>query len=429
MFSLHESTQRRVCRVVFVIFALIPAVVTLAWIAYALRPWREADWKRTLSQQLHVRGTVEHATSPRPGITLLKHVRLADLRTNRPLGEFGEIRAQWRGQQLMLVADELRIEAGSFPKLATTLATWMSATELPAVDLQARQLTILGTSGQTLPLLQARVQCLQQERLMIRATLPPKKLGGTAHTLQLVVRQRGDQTTATFDTSSARVPSWLLADLLPTVSRCAEGTLSGSLQLEGDAQQVRGSLQGRLENLSISSWIGPDSAHRVEGTVRVELDELTWQNDRVVTAQGSLYAGEGAISHSLLFDAIKRFYCVPGPLAGLKSNSQERMQAFDEMACGFRVSSEGITVKGKCDSLVEAAPGCMLAIDGRPLLMEPAYANLPVAQLVQVLSQPASSWLPASQEAHSMAGKLPLPSTNSKADEEVANRLNDSTSR
>ncbi|MCH8839457.1 MAG: hypothetical protein IH831_02025, partial [Planctomycetes bacterium] len=59
---------------------------------------------------------------------------------------------------------------------------------------------------------------------------------------------------------------------------------------------------------------------------------------------------------------------------------------------------------------------------GRPLLMEPTYTNLPVAQLVQVLSQPASSWLPASQEAHAMAGKLPLPSVGSQAPKEVASR-------
>jgi hypothetical protein len=426
MFSLHESTQRRVCRVAFVVCAVAPTLLTLTWVAYSQRPGREADWRRTLSQQLHVRGTVEQIASPRPGVVRLKNVRLADLRSGRPLCALGEIRAQWRGSQLTLVADELRVEAESFSTLATTLATWLSATELPAVDLQARRLTIVGSSQQTLSLQHVRVQserqAAQTQQLALQAILPAAEQGGATHTLRLVARQRGKLTTATLDTDTARLPSWLLADLLPSFARCAGATFTGSVRLEGDAQEVSGSLHGRLANLTINDWLGPDSPHRVRGIAHVELEQLTWSGDRVLTAHGNLYAANGAIGHSLLLDVIKRFYCVPGPLVELKTNSVEKMQSFDELACGFHITSEGITLTGKCASLANSAPGCMLTIDGRPLLMEPTYANLPVAQLVQVLSQPASSWLPASQEAHAMAGKLPLPSVGSQAPKKVATR-------
>ncbi|MCH7753195.1 MAG: hypothetical protein IH898_13715, partial [Planctomycetes bacterium] len=389
-------------------------------------PGREADWRRTLSQLLHVRATVEQIVSPRPGVVRLKNVRLADLRSGRPLCALGEIRAQWRGPQLTLVADELRVEAESFSTLATTLATWLSATELPAVDLQARRLTIVGSSQQTLSLLHVRVQSerptAQTQQLALQAILPAAERGGATHTLRLVVRQHEKLTTATLDTDTARLPSWLLADLLPSFARCAGAKFTGSVRLEGNAQEVSGSLQGRLEYLTINDWLGPDSPHRVRGIAHVELEQLTWRGDRVVTAHGNLYAANGAIGHSLLLDVIKRFYCVPGPLVELKTNSVEKMQSFDELACEFHITSEGITLTGKCASLADSAPGCMLTIDGRPLLMEPTYANLPVAQLVQVLSQPASSWLPASQEAHAMAGKLPLPSVGSQTPKEVATR-------
>ena len=426
MFSLHETTQRRVCRVAFVVCVVVPTLLTLTWVAYSQRPWREADWRRTLSQQLHVRGTVEQIASPRPGVLRLTNVRLADLRSDRPLCALGEIRAQWRGSQLTLVADELRVEAENFSTLATTLATWMSAAELPAVELQVRRLTIVGSSQQTLSLLHVRVQserqAAQSQQLAMQAILPTSEQGGATHTLRLVVQQRGKLTAATLHTDTARLPSWLLADLLPSVARCAGATFTGSVRVEGDAQEVSGLLRGRLDNLTINDWLGPDSPHRVRGIAHVELDQLTWRGDRVVTAHGNLYAANGAIGHSLLLDMIKRFYCVPGPLVELKTNSVEKMLSFDELACGFHISSAGITLTGKCASLGNAASGCMLTIDGRPLLMEPTYANLPVAQLVQVLSQPASSWLPASQEAHAMAGKLPLPSVGSQTPKEVATR-------
>jgi hypothetical protein len=435
MFSLHETTQRRVCRVAFVVCAAVPTLLTFAWVVHAQRPWREADWRCTLSQQLHVRATVEQIASPRPGVVCLKKVRLADLRSDRPLGELDEIRVQWRGQQLTLVADHLRIEAESFPTLAAMLATWLSATELPAIDLQVKRLTIVGSSQQTLSLLHVRVQsqrkAAQAQQLAIQAILPAAEQGGATQTLRLVAEQRGKLTTATLDTDSARLPSWLLADLLPSVARCAGATFTGSVRLKGDAQQVSGSLHGRLDNLTVSDWLGPDSPHRVRGTAHVELDQLTWRGDRVVAAHGILYAANGSLGNSLLFDMIKRFYCVPGPLAGSKTNSVEKMQSFDELACGFHISSAGITLTGKCASLRDTAPGCMLAVDGRPLLMEPTYANLPVAQLVQVLSQPASSWLPASQEAHALAGKLPLPSVGpqTKKEKDVATRPKDSSSQ
>ncbi len=86
MFSLHESTQRRVSRVVFVACAILPTLATLIFVAYVHRPWREADWQRSLSQRLHVRVAVDEVASPQPGVTRLHDVWLADLRSERPLG-------------------------------------------------------------------------------------------------------------------------------------------------------------------------------------------------------------------------------------------------------------------------------------------------------------------------------------------------------
>ncbi len=440
MFSLHETIQRRVCRVAFIVCAVVPTLLTISWAAYSLRPWREADWQRTLSQRLHVRGTVEEVTSPRPGILQLKNVRLADLRTEGPLAALDEVRARWQGSQLTLKADQLQVEAESFRALAATLATWLSAADLPAVVLQADRLTIEGSSRQTISLHNVRVRSQreadQAQQLAIEADLLAAEQGGAAHRLRLVVQQRGQQTMATFHTDTARVPSWLLADLLPSAARCVEATFTGSVWLKGDAQEVSGSLQGRLAGLALSDWLGPDSPHSVRGMARVDFDQLRWRGDRVLSAHGSLKATRGAVGRSLLAETVKRFYCVPGPSVALETNSVEKLQPFDELACEFHISNAGITVTGKCVSPASAASGCLLAVDGRALLLEPTYANLPVAQLVQVLSQPASSWLPASQEAHAMAGKLPLPSVGvstegaqPEKDKEVAARPEESNSR
>ena len=93
------------------------------------------------------------------------------------------------------------------------------------------------------------------------------------------------------------------------------------------------------------------------------------------------------------------------------------------------MTSAGLTLTGRCRSIRDGAPGCLLASKGEPLLLEPRYANLPVAQLVQVLSQPAASWLPASREAHEMAGRLPLPRVGPQPSEEMATQPKESTAR
>jgi hypothetical protein len=435
MFSLHETTQRRVCRMAFVVGALVPTLLTLVWAAHSLRPWREADWQRTLSQQLHVHSSVDHITSPRPGIDQLTNVRLADLRSELPLAALDEVRAQWLDSRLVLVAGELQVEVNSFPALGSTLAASMSAGNLPEVELQADRLIIVGRLQQTFSLHSLRmVSQLQEGRsrhLILQAMLPPTEQGGAGQPLRLVVEQHGKLIKTTLHTGAAQLPSWLLPELLPSVAHCEGTTFSGSMQLEADQGKTSGSLRGRLAGLKLSEWLGVDSPHALHGTAHVGIDQLVWRDGRIVSARGTLKASRGAVGRSLLVDAVKRFYCLPGASAALEGSPVESLQPFDELACEFHLGSEGISLTGKCVSTSDAEQGCLLAVDGRSLLLEPPYANLPVALVVQVFSQPASSWLPASREAHDMAGTLPLPNTatHSSKEKEVAVQSKDSSSR
>ncbi|MGI9455089.1 MAG: hypothetical protein ACR2NU_00920 [Aeoliella sp.] len=433
MFSLHETTQRRICRTLFIVCAVVPAVITLAWVTYSQRPWLETDWQRSLSQQLHVRVAVEHVASPKPGMRRLKNVRLADLRSELPLGSIDRVSVQCQGSQLTLAADQLRIEAEHLPALAATIATCMSASELPAAKLQIERLAIVGQEKQTLALSNVRLHSENENPrtgLRVQAELSGTGQGGAPPTVRLLVERHGKTTTATLDTGGAHLPSWVLVDLLPSVARCAEATYSGSVRLESDTEQTSGSLHGRFENLALEQWVGAASPHQVQAIGRVELDQFQWREQRVEVAHGNLQASRGIVSHSLLADFKRRLFCVPGPgIANLQSVVGDGLLPFDELSCGFHMTGAGLTLTGRCRTIRDGAPGCLLASEGEPLMLEPQYANLPVAQLVQVLSQPAASWLPASREANEMAGKLPLPRVGPQPKEEVATQPKESTAR
>ncbi|MCG8449969.1 MAG: hypothetical protein MI725_10380, partial [Pirellulales bacterium] len=248
MFSLHETMQRRVCRALFVLCAAVPAAGTLVWITYSHRPWLEADWQRSLSQQLHVRMTVEHVESPRPGVVRLKNVRLADLRSERPLGSVDLVRAEWQGAQLTLAADRWTIEAVHFPALAATVSTCLSASELPAARLKVERLAIVGQAQSTLELSHVRLQSENEDeyggQLNVQAELSNTGQGSAPPTVRLQVKQHGKITTATLDTGGAHLPTWVLADLLPSAARCVEATYSGSVRLRSESDGMSGSLHG-----------------------------------------------------------------------------------------------------------------------------------------------------------------------------------------
>ena len=130
-------------------------------------------------------------------------------------------------------------------------------------------------------------------------------------------------------------------------------------------------------------------------------------------------------AHAGGVELTKRLFCVPGSrLAKAEENSTAVMQPFDELVVGFQISSSGLTISGACTTQGSDQPGCLLALDRQPLLLEPGYTNLPVAQLVQLLMLPAQSWLPASREANAMADGLPLPSAEFPQQKEVASREN-----
>ena len=439
MFSLHETVQKRVCRAAFVVGCVVPTLWTIGWIVYFHRPWHRADWQRTLTQQLHLRATLDDFAYPRPGVTRLIGLELAELRSGKPLASIDKLRVQRHGGQLALVADQVELEARQFSALAAALDTWLSAADLPSVELRADRLTLVDRSPGSaenaavsnrveMTNLRVRGELVGQapRRFWIQAELSDAGQTGGASTLtiQLVIQRTEDRLLATLDTKQSPLPVWLLAEVVPGWGRCPAARFTGALQIENNALGLRGSLTGRFDNVDLQQWVGPIAApHRLAGTVDVKLDQLTWQNGRVDVAKGELHGAAGVVSRSLLSTAAKRLFCALGPrLSGAEKTSAEQPQAFDQLACRFRMTSVGITLSGTCSVDAQGARGCLLAVDRQPLLWEPGYVDLPVAQLVQALAQPAASWLPATREAHQMAGALPLPSAAETEAKQVAAR-------
>jgi len=416
MFSLHETTQRRLCRTAFVAGCVLPTLCAVVWAAFLHRPWRENDWQQTLREQLHVQATVGEVSSPYPGVTQLQQIQFANLRTERLLGSIGQLRIErWKS---LLVADRIEISAAQLPEFAIAVATWVSSDELPALQLQAEAVRFVGPDGKSFELKKVRLRSLVSSDSHKQIELQAEPSGeGQGRTFQLSVEHHAGQAGPTvfvqLDTQGEHLPAWLLADFVPGLKGCSSAQFAGQLEIESLSQSVSGSMRGKLDGIDLEQWVDVSGIHQLQAMAGLELDDLRWRNDRIELVQGYLRARDGIVSRSLIDKFAERLFCVPSAsLEKTKRILADEMIAFDELACGFRINDEGISISGLCDTAENVDRSkCLLVKDGQPLLMQPRSPVLPVACLVQTLLLPATSvsWLPATQEANSMGDVLPLP--------------------
>jgi len=391
---------------------VLPTLCTIAWIAFLHRSWRENDWQQMLQQQLHVRATVGEIRSPRPGVTQLLDVRFADLRSERPMASIGELRIE--GWKSLLVADRIEISAAQLPALATAIATWISAQDMSAMQLQAESLYVDGPDGKSLELKNVRLKSITSSKTHKQIELLAEGQGGA---IQLVVEHDAGQAEptvfASLETGKVRLPAWLFADLVPGLKRSSKVQFTGSLHVESISQQFHGNMSGRLEEIDLVQWFDLEGPQRLHGNASMQLETLQWKNRQMSVLQGRLRAGTGKVTRRLLAKLAEQLFCKPGAaFVQAEGSDADPWVSFDELACDIQISSAGITIFGACDIGWNRTSGCLLAARGQALLLQPSFREVPLGRLVQVFMLPGTSWLPATVEASEMADGLPLPSVS-----------------
>jgi len=421
MFALHETTQRRVCRIVFLTLCIVPTLLTLVGIAYCNRPWRQTDWQRMLTQKLHVRATLGDISRPLPGVTVLTNLCLSDLRFDEALGSIGKLDMRRQDSRLLLHADHLEIQAEQLPALTSAVSIWLATSEKVPLDFLAERLTVVGPAQQAVELKDFSIRSdsanAPRQRFRVMARNPAGEI------IELTLTSERNTLSCAINTQQVSLPAWLVGKLVPGASGFGEAEFSGVISAESEnlhfRQRVRGKLVGKFEQVDLQTWIGDDCPHRLQGSARVELQQLLWVDERIETAQGKIQAGNGASSFLLLLNAKDLCGCVPGPKWGdLSPSTLDELVFFDELALSFQMSRAGITFAGECEN------GGVIRAEGASLLFapsqEPKETVLPVGQLVLLLDdRRPPGWLPATLSAHTMAGKLPLPGKEARESENL----------
>ncbi len=407
MFSLHERTQRRACRIAFVLACAVPTLLTLAWVLYFHRPWQERDWQRSIEHALHVRAEITHVSAPRPKERQLLDLRLADLQNSQPLADIEQLNI--RGTELFS-AERVSISSRQFEKLAETVNTWLAGNSFQSTMGLAEQLLLTGPTEEVCELQHLRAEC-RTTSAGVRSIIIQAEVGEDLQRVRLLVERSVDGTMrATLDVEESALPAWLLADIVPGASRWGSASLAGTLQLEKTASTFGGNFRGSVDPIDLQTWIGIASPHRLQSQGKLEIENLRWQNHRIQLAQGSLETAGGQMSNSLVQAFKEKFYCVVSESVVGDGDVFD----FDKLSCRFRLNADGLTVTGTCPGADAETRGCLIQAGGKPWMMQPAYSSLPLAHFVQVLCPLEKHWLPATRAATDLAEKLPLPETEAK---------------
>ncbi len=398
MFTLHEATQRRVCRVSFLVLCVVPTLVTLAGIAYCNRPWRHQDWQNTLASSLHLRAEVADVSQPVPGKKVLTRLRLAGLHSGAELGSIDRLTMRRDDGRLLLDADVLQLQASELSNLATALKTWLSTDRAGELAFHADELTIVSPQRSELQLVDLSVRSASGGRVF---RITARDLSG--NTLKVDIKADDEGVRGIIDAQQAAVPAWLIGELVPGIGGCESASFTGLLDVENSIVDQHGKLTGALSQVDTQQW-GGTAPHQLQGLANIQLEQVVWKNGRLELARGSIAIDGGSATYSLLLDMQKKLLCTTGPALQQPRASGEWVP-FDELMVRFNLSQRGLVIAGD-------ESGHLVIRDSEPLVIAPpANTLLPTAQIVQLFHQFTRKvgWMPATKAAHEMADELPLP--------------------
>lgn len=430
MFRLHDTTRRRICRAAFLLLCVTPTVGVLLWCVQRHLPGVAGTEALRLERELGLKVSLEGLRHLRPGRVMYEGLELADPETGRPVLRCRELEADWSqttDQQgrpkawLVLAASQPEVEAAGVEQLAEVLDRVLRCrTGGPQLDVRLvpGQLTLRTADGpQTLTELQGRVESLPGGT---QATVNFRLAGiETPEPIRIrLVRNRQTTPPTTgfeLDTGGGAVPCGLLAVGLTALEQLGpKSRLRGYIWASQASDGRRpanwdGELAGEVFDVDLDHLVTAHFPHKLSGTAQVTVQSARFRGARLEEAGGTLVAGPGAISRSLIDAAVGQLGLVRGAVQPASGD----LVPYDQLAMAFWIDSRGLQLQGRCSASV---PGPILVGRQGALLGHAALQPQPVAALLRTLVPASRHQVPATRQTGWLMGHLPVPQIESPAD-------------
>jgi hypothetical protein len=197
-----------------------------------------------------------------------------------------------------------------------------------------------------------------------------------------IARDRRTQPPSTrfdLDTGSTALPCWLLAAGLPSLdglgSDCRySGALWASLLPTG----WEGGLKGRFSRLDLDRLVTDRFPHKLSGLAEVAIRQAEFHQGRLAMLDGSINAGPGVVSRSLVDDAAQFLRLAAATDPGMVVPELP----YQTLAASFLLDHRGLELHGLCQP-----EGSRVILTGpyRWIVGEPDVQPQPLAGLLQTL--------------------------------------------
>jgi hypothetical protein len=430
MFSLHETSKKRLCRAAFVLCCLAPTAGTLSWSVHRWCRGSDAAWQQRLSSALLLPTRVSRAVEARPGLWRIGAARCFAGRSQQPAAELVDLQCDLRAARPRVAVRQATLDLAALPALIAAAWQWRAGTHdsaewfvselrlrvaaspadanaphaAPPTELVARAVRL---RWETQP--QADGPCAV---LALQADFAGDE-GASASRLQLawqrpLAGEGGDA--IRLEASEPGVSAAILGPLAPGLAQLAAARFAGAVQWRRTGQTAGGTLEGTLHAAPLAAFLPADSPHRIDGVATIQLAACRWQHDRWESCAGRLQKGQGCFSRSFWQSAVDRLHCLPPPQASGTPQllPHDALVFFDELACEFQFDRQGL-VLASTKPLPEGAEAAPLVLrHGEPILCQ-RRVRLPAGAWLQLWELTAPSWLPATRAAVETAQRLPLP--------------------
>jgi hypothetical protein len=422
MFAMPTNRRILICRVGFVLFCLLPTALTGAWIASRperlLTGWSKVELQQELSHCLGLIAEIDDIGTATMVETPLTGLRLRDPETGEMLVRAAAALVRRDHQGWHIEARQVEVDARRLRRLIATLHDRLlcgPTAESPSASFAARDVILRDDvilraeeHTQTLTLLTLKLghgadgpQAVAEFQLAGAPT--------SASPISIIVtRNRSTSPPVTqcqLDTHGQSLPCSLVALLLPSAT-CLGNDAHVTVVASGawDEAGFSGEIAGSIDALDLDALVTEHFPHQLSGSARVQLEQATIDDGKLVEVRGTLDVGSGSLSSSLLVAAEKHLGLQP---ANSKDHGPTAATIpFQRLAMGFHLDGRILRIRGLADPLHGRV---VVQSTGVPLLVAGTDHAVPAINLLRVLLPDNDVLVPATRQTDALIGLLPVP--------------------